>query len=59
MKKLTEAYVKSLIQKWDNGEIYATTYYYRIARRILKEFDLQGEDHSSIIGIVEVYNMSK
>jgi len=61
MKNISLEYVRKVIARWDNGEIHATTYYYRIAREALACFDgyLNSEERSSIIGIIEVYNMSK
>jgi hypothetical protein len=61
MKNITIEYIKKVIQKWDAGQIAATDYYYKVARRALATIgdDLTSEERSSVIGIIEVYNMNQ
>ena len=61
MKSITIEYIKKVIQKWDDGKIAATTHYYKIARRALATIgdEMTFEERSSVVGIVEVYNMNQ
>jgi len=56
MKSIDSA--RRLAEKWDNGQIPASPYYYSQARAALRAFGdcLTSEEHSILVGLVEYYN---
>jgi len=60
-KEISLNYAKRLAERWANGEITATPYYYNMARKSLNCFRnfLSQEHHSLLCGLIEFYNHHK